>query len=66
MEERGATGLWAGLWCVLTVQGRGIKAVTQVLHETGIKGVVRRVGTFVFHTSHREVEFVVWECEERM
>lgn len=66
MEERGATGLWAGLWRVLTVQGRGIKAVTHALHEMRIRSIARRVGTFVFHTSHREVEFVVWECEERV
>lgn len=66
MEERGAKGLWAGLWRVLTVEARGSKAVAKALHDLGIKSEVRRAGKFIFYTSHREVEFVVWECESRV
>lgn len=64
MEERGPKGLWAGLWRVLTLEAHGPKAVAKALLDLGINGNVRRVGKFTFHTSHREVEFVVWKCEE--
>lgn len=66
MEERGAKGLWAGLWRVLTLEAHGPKAVGKALLDLGINSKPRRIGKFTFHTSHREVEFVVWKGEERV
>ncbi len=67
MERRPDKGLWAGLWQCPTVEvgaGEAIptaRAAIKALGLTGARGVKARED-FVFHTTHRAVRFVVYEC----
>lgn len=78
MERRPQTGLWAGLWQTPTLEsgsGGAAKAVptaAAMARWIGLPGdkkpkaqkksSIRRTDEFVFHTTHREVRFVVFEA----
>ena len=66
LEQRPATGLWASMWQVPTLE-RGDRAATEeevsaFARMRGCAGAVERVGAFTHQTSHRRVEFVVYRA----
>lgn len=62
LEQRGTTGLWAGLWCTPSVSGLGARAgrgaVAGVLGGTHLA----RVGVVNHATTARTVRFIVWRA----
>lgn len=61
VERRPETGLWAGMWQAPTMETKGRASPRKLAAWLGV-GVVRRVGGFTHLTSHRAVEFAVFDA----
>src|SRR5262249_48594151 len=61
VERRPDTGLWAGMWQAPTLETRSRASPTRVAAWLGV-GPLRRLGGFVHLTSHRAVEFAVFDA----
>jgi adenine-specific DNA glycosylase len=61
MERRPEKGLWAGMWQAPTLETDRPPTPKRVAAWLGV-AAVRRLGSFVHHTTHRAVEFVVWDA----
>lgn len=60
VEQRPGTGMWAGLWQVVTVEsGEGARDANDLAEALGVARP-RRVGEFDHVTTHRLVKFGVW------
>lgn len=68
LEQRPATGLWAGLWQPPTVESatRTRRTLNALLSELGLPAseAKSKPREWVFQTTHREVCFRVWVCTE--
>lgn len=66
LEQRPATGLWAGLWQPPTVESatRKLRTLKSLLAELGLPASASRTKPreWVFQTTHREVCFRIWVC----
>lgn len=63
LEKRGETGLWAGMWQPPTLETTGKPPTAKVLAAwLGVRHVSKRIA-FVHHTTHREVDFRVFEVD---
>lgn len=66
LEQRPATGLWAGLWQPPTVESatRKLRTLKSLLAELGLPASASRTKPreWVFQTTHREVCFRMWVC----
>ncbi len=60
MERRPEKGLWAGMWQAPTLETKRPPTPKRVAAWLGV-AAVRRLGGFIHHTTHRAVEFVVWD-----
>lgn len=74
MEQRLQSGLWAGLWQPIGVEAKraGVtsdrRALVQLLGTLGVvrsNEALRHVASFTFQTSHREVEFRIYQLSVR-
>lgn len=68
LEQRPATGLWAGMWQPPTVESRepSNRTATSLLDDLGIDGAKSAHNgphRSVFHATHREVRFRVWVAQ---
>jgi A/G-specific adenine glycosylase len=60
VEQRGDSGMWAGLWQAPTLERPDRRSTqAQLKRWLGVEGVTRRE-RFEHGTTHREVEFEVW------
>lgn len=60
LERRSASGMWAGMWQVPTVESAAGPAAARALASAVGVARPRRVGEFDHTTSHRLVKFSVW------
>jgi A/G-specific adenine glycosylase len=60
VEQRGKTGLWAGMWQAPTLETAGPVSRKKVAEWAGVDSL-RPLGRFLHPTTHREVSFVVWD-----
>ena len=62
VEQRGDRGLWAGLWQAPTIESPRRPTRAQIEAWWGARGLTKRE-RFTHGTTHRIVEFEVWEAQ---
>jgi A/G-specific adenine glycosylase len=60
VERRPETGLWASMWQAPTLESSGKQPPKKLAAWLGVPSV-RRLGEFVHNTTHRHVQFTVWD-----
>ena len=62
-EQRGSTGLWAGMWQVPTIESTKELSARQVSNRLNIEYNLHLVGEFEHTLSHRIISFTVFNCK---
>ena len=62
-EQRGSTGLWAGMWQVPTVESTIKLSLLQVSKHLQLENKLHLAGKFEHILSHRIISFTVFSCQ---
>ena len=63
LEQRGAVGLWAGMWQVPTIESSKRLSKSKIAIQFGATSSLNKVGKFEHALSHRLIEFHVYSCD---
>ena len=61
-EQRGESGLWAGMWQVPSIDSEVALSENEVLQQLKIRGPLKPLGSFEHLLSHRSISFTVFSC----